>query len=157
MGKRTSTLYTPPCLVQKLKLSKPLGRGSESKFDFSHINVLFESSDFCTLHVFCVLLDSDSMYELCFKVYENDKSFDIGQANFIREGKAAAIFGAGITLHNALEAAEQLAKEGIEVAIIDPFTIKPMDANAVKKAVEMTGGKLITVEDHYAYVSQKLT
>jgi len=85
------------------------------------------------------------------QVYENEHSFDIGQANFIREGKAAAIFGAGITLHNALEAADQLKKEGIEVAVIDPFTIKPMDVNAVKKAVEMTGGKLITVEDHYAY------
>lgn len=89
-----------------------------------------------------------------FLVYENEHSFDIGQANFIREGKAAAIFGAGITLHNALEAADELKKEGIEVAVIDPFTIKPMDVDAVKKAVQMTGGKLITVEDHYAYVSQ---
>ena len=46
-----------------------------------------------------------------------------------------------------------LEKEGIKISVIDPFTVKPMDANAVKKAVELSGGKLLTVEDHYAYVS----
>ena len=43
--------------------------------------------------------------------------------------------------------------EGIKISVIDPFTVKPMDVNAVKKAVELSGGKLLTVEDHYAYVS----
>ena len=86
-------------------------------------------------------------------MYENDHKFEIGQANFIREGSDACVIGAGITLHNALEAADKLAEEGIKISVIDPFTIKPMDVNAIKKAVEMTGGKLITVEDHYAYVS----
>ena len=42
-----------------------------------------------------------------------------------------------------------LEKEGIKISVIDPFTIKPMDVNAVKKAVELSGGKLLTVEDHY--------
>lgn len=84
-------------------------------------------------------------------VHANDAQFAAGKAHFVRNGKAAAIFGSGITLHNALEAAETLAKEGIEVSVIDPFTIKPMDVNVVKKAVEETGGKLITVEDHYAF------
>jgi transketolase len=85
-------------------------------------------------------------------VYENNHEFEVGKATFLREGKSAAIIGSGITLHNALAAADILAKEGIKVSVIDPFTIKPMDVNAIKKAVEMTGGKLITVEDHYAYV-----
>lgn len=85
-------------------------------------------------------------------MYDNDHTFDIGKANFIKEGSSAAIFGSGITLHNALEAADLLAKEGIKVSVIDPFTIKPMDVDAVKKAVKLSGGKLITVEDHYAYV-----
>merc|ERR1712127_221772 len=84
-------------------------------------------------------------------VHANDAQFAAGKAHFVRNGKAAAIFGSGITLHNALEAAETLAKEGIEVSVIDPFTIKPMDVKAVKKAVDETGGKLITVEDHYAF------
>ena len=48
-----------------------------------------------------------------------------------------------------------LEKEGIKISVIDPFTVKPMDVNAVKKAVELSGGKLLTVEDHYAYVSRK--
>jgi len=86
-------------------------------------------------------------------VYENDHVFDIGKANFIREGDSVAIIGAGITLHNALAAADQLAKDGINVSVIDPFTIKPMDLDAIKKAIQLSGGKLVTVEDHYAYVS----
>lgn len=50
-----------------------------------------------------------------------------------------------------------LEKEGIKISVIDPFTVKPMDVNAVKKAVELSGGKLLTVEDHYAYVSFKIS
>merc|ERR1719209_2871788 len=67
------------------------------------------------------------------QVYKNDHSFDVGQANFIKEGSSVAVFGCGITLHNALGAAEMLEKEGIKISVIDPFTVKPMDANAVKK------------------------
>jgi len=85
------------------------------------------------------------------QVYDNAQSFEVGKAHFVKEGNAAAIFGSGITLHNALEAAQKLESEGIKVSVIDPFTIKPMDPEAVKKAVEASGGKLITVEDHYAY------
>ena len=76
----------------------------------------------------------------------------MGKANFLKEGSSVAVFGSGITLHNAVEAAAQLDKEGIKISVIDPFTIKPMDKAAVKKAVELSGGKLLTVEDHYAYV-----
>jgi len=85
------------------------------------------------------------------QVYKNEHSFDVGQANFIKEGSSVAVFGCGITLHNALGAAELLEKEGIKISVIDPFTVKPMDVNAVKKAIELSGGKLLTVEDHYAY------
>ena len=48
-------------------------------------------------------------------MHANDAQFAAGKAHFVRNGKAAAIFGSGITIHNALEAAETLAKEGIEV------------------------------------------
>jgi len=85
------------------------------------------------------------------QVYENNHNFEIGKANFIKEGNSVAVFGCGITLHNALEAAEILAKENINISVIDPFTVKPMDPAAVKKAVELSGGKLLTVEDHYAH------
>ena len=81
----------------------------------------------------------------------------MGKANFLKEGTSVAVFGSGITLHNAMEAAIILEKEGIKISVIDPFTIKPMDPAAVKKAVEVSGGKLLTVEDHYAYVTRYYT
>jgi len=84
-------------------------------------------------------------------VYANDHGFAIGKANFVKKGDSVAVFGCGITLHNALEAEKILAKDGINISVVDPFTVKPMDADAVKKAVELSGGKLLTVEDHYAY------
>ena len=57
-----------------------------------------------------------------FLVYENNHKFEIGKANFIKDGDSVAVFGCGITLHNALEAAELLAKENINISVIDPFT-----------------------------------
>jgi len=85
------------------------------------------------------------------QVYENDHTFDIGKANFIKQGDSVAVFGCGITLHNALEAAGKLAGDNINISVIDPFTVKPIDVEAVKKAVKLSGGKIITVEDHYAF------
>ena len=56
------------------------------------------------------------------QVYENEHKFEIGKANFIKEGNSVAVFGCGITLHNELESAEQLAKDNINISVIDPFT-----------------------------------
>ena len=59
------------------------------------------------------------------------------------------VIAAGITLHEAIEAAEVLAASGINIRIIDPFTIKPMDGSLILKSARQTGRKIITVEDHY--------
>lgn len=59
------------------------------------------------------------------------------------------IIGAGVTLYEALSAAEELGKSGISVRVIDPFTIKPFDAATVIKNANECGGKIVTVEDHY--------
>jgi transketolase len=59
------------------------------------------------------------------------------------------VIGAGVTLAEANKAAVQLAAEGINIRVIDPFTIKPLDAETVIAAARKTGGKIITVEDHY--------
>lgn len=59
------------------------------------------------------------------------------------------VIGAGVTLHEALAAHEQLAKEGVNIRVIDPFTIKPLDAETIVASARATGGKVITVEDHY--------
>lgn len=59
------------------------------------------------------------------------------------------IIGAGVTLYEALSAAEELGKSGVSVRVLDPFTIKPIDAATIIKNAKECGGKIITVEDHY--------
>ena len=82
-------------------------------------------------------------------VFEGDmvKPFEIGKANVLREGKDVAIFATGLMVSESLAAAEKLAKEGIDAAVINIHTIKPIDAECVTKyAVQC--GKVITVEEH---------
>lgn len=54
-----------------------------------------------------------------------------------------------MTLFECLNAADELATDGINVAVIDPFTIKPLDRDTIKKHAKRVGGRVITVEDHY--------
>lgn len=82
-------------------------------------------------------------------VFEGDmvKPFEIGKANVLREGKDVAIFATGLMVSESLAAAEKLAKEGIDAAVINIHTIKPIDADAVIKAASETGA-LVTAENH---------
>ncbi|WP_411026636.1 transketolase C-terminal domain-containing protein, partial [Salmonella sp. s54395] len=84
-------------------------------------------------------------------IYENNEKFEAGKAKVIfRHGGAkATVIGAGITLHEAIEAHDLLAKEGIHINVIDPFTLKPIDKNTIVEVAKASGGKIITVEDHY--------
>jgi transketolase len=84
-------------------------------------------------------------------LYPDGETFEVGKAKVVRQSAhdKVTIIGAGITLAEAVIAADQLAKEGIAVRIIDPFTIKPLDRETVLSAARATGGKVITVEDHY--------
>ena len=59
------------------------------------------------------------------------------------------LIGAGITVHEALKAADTLAEEGIAARVIDLYSIKPLDAETLQAAAEATGGRLVTVEDHW--------
>ncbi len=80
-------------------------------------------------------------------LYDEDAKFEIGKANTLREGGDVAILANGDTVCLALEAAEQLAAEGIEARVLDVHTIKPLDVAAVQACVDEIG-KLVTVEDH---------
>ena len=82
-------------------------------------------------------------------VFEGDmvKPFVIGKANVLREGKDVAIFATGLMVNESLMAAEALASEGIDAAVINIHTIKPIDAECVTKYAEKCG-KVITVEEH---------
>lgn len=59
------------------------------------------------------------------------------------------LIGGGVTLHEAIKAAESLAKEGIAARVIDPFTVKPLDKETIVKNIKEVGGRAVVVEDHY--------
>lgn len=84
-------------------------------------------------------------------LYGMDEVFEVGKAKVVRasEDDVCTVVGAGVTLAAALEAADVLAAEGLGVRVLDPFTIKPIDASTLAEAVAATGGKVVTVEDHY--------
>ena len=62
----------------------------------------------------------------------------------------AAVIGAGVTLFEALKAYDQLKAQGIEIRVIDAYSLQPVDAKTMTEAGRATGGVIITVEDHYA-------
>ncbi|KAL7859967.1 hypothetical protein SRHO_G00151140 [Serrasalmus rhombeus] len=84
-------------------------------------------------------------------IYESGEKFEVGKAKVVRQSDKdqVTVIGAGVTLHEALSAHEQLAKEGVNIRVIDPFTIKPLDAATIVASARATGGRVITVEDHY--------
>ena len=76
-----------------------------------------------------------------------DSTFELGKASLIREGSDLTFLASGETVAPALEAAELLAKEGIQCRVFSVHTIKPLDEEAVLKAAVETGA-IITVEEH---------
>lgn len=73
--------------------------------------------------------------------------FEIGKAEIFREGKDVVIVACGQLVFTALKAAEELAKEGIEAAVINNHTIKPMDETTILRLAEQTGA-VVTAEEH---------
>jgi len=84
-------------------------------------------------------------------LYRNDEAFWIGGSKILRSSSKdqATVVAAGITLHEALKAYEELKKEDIFIRVIDIYSVKPVDVATLRQAAEETG-VLITVEDHYA-------
>jgi len=84
-------------------------------------------------------------------IYPNGEEFPIGGSKVLRrsENDAFTIIGAGITLHEAISAYEDLKKEGITVGVIDLYSVKPLDETSLLEAARSTKA-IITVEDHYA-------
>ncbi|HLY86425.1 MAG TPA: transketolase [Gaiellaceae bacterium] len=78
-------------------------------------------------------------------IYGPDEEFEIGGSRTVREGDDVAIVGAGITVHEALKAADALAGEGIEARVIDLYSIKPLDAETLRSLT----CPIVTVEDHW--------
>jgi transketolase len=82
-------------------------------------------------------------------IYDSEEDFPIGGAKVVREGDDVTLIGAGITLHEALKAAETLAAEGTEARVIDLYSVKPVDGDTLRDAVEATQGRIVVVEDHW--------
>jgi transketolase len=76
-----------------------------------------------------------------------DSEFELGRAALIREGTDLSFLACGETVAPAYEAAELLAKDGIQCRVLSLHTIKPLDVAAVRKSATETGG-VITVEEH---------
>jgi transketolase len=79
-------------------------------------------------------------------LYGPDEEFEIGGSRTVRQGDDVAIVGAGITVHEALKAADTLAQEGIEARVIDLYSIKPLDAETLRSLT----CPIVTAEDHWA-------
>ncbi|MDQ6804096.1 MAG: transketolase, partial [Actinomycetota bacterium] len=80
-------------------------------------------------------------------IYEPDEDFFIGGSRVVREGADVTLAGTGLTVHEALVAAERLAVEGIQARVIDVYSIKPLDVETLVLAAEETGA-IVTAEDH---------
>lgn len=81
------------------------------------------------------------------RVYDETARLTVGTANRLRNGTDLAIFACGIEVSEALDAAELLAKEGIQAQVIDVFTIKPLDVETIVRAARETGA-VVTAENH---------
>ena len=84
-------------------------------------------------------------------LYPNDEEFKIGGSKVLRssDNDAVTVVTAGVTIHEALKAYKILKEEGINIRIIDAYSVKPIDAETLKKAAAETNNTIICVEDHY--------
>ena len=84
-------------------------------------------------------------------LYANDEQFPIGGSKILRRSgeDKVTVIGAGITVHEALKAADALASEGIRIRVIDAYSVKPVDQATLLASAKETGANLIVVEDHY--------
>jgi transketolase len=84
-------------------------------------------------------------------LYEPDEAFEIGGSRVLRSSDEdeVALVGAGITVHEALAAADLLAEDGVSARVIDLYSIKPLDRETLLAAAEATDGRIVIVEDHW--------
>lgn len=80
-------------------------------------------------------------------LYADDADFELGKGNLLKRGTDATLIACGIMVAKALEAAEQLNAEGINVAVVDMHTIKPIDKELIISQAQATGA-ILTIEEH---------
>jgi len=84
-------------------------------------------------------------------IYGNDETFPIGGLKVLRrtDTDVATVIGAGVTVFEALKAHDALKAQGRNIRVIDLYSLQPVDAETLTQCARETGGRLITVEDHY--------
>jgi transketolase len=84
-------------------------------------------------------------------LYSAGEEFPIGGSKVLKSsaGDAATVIAAGITVFEALKAADEMAKLGTPVRVIDAYSVKPLDEEGIRRAVRETGGRGVVVEDHF--------
>ena len=96
-----------------------------------------------------LFMESEQMYGLKGEVTEEDDfTIPIGKAKVKREGSDVTVVAHGKMYHVATEAAKQLEKDGVEVEIIDPRTVKPLDMETIVKSIKKTNRCVIVDEAH---------
>lgn len=84
-------------------------------------------------------------------LYSHDEVFVVGGSKVLRQSAQdkVCVIAAGITVHEALKAHQILVREGIDIAIIDLYSIKPLDISTILRVAAVAGNRILTVEDHY--------
>jgi len=93
-----------------------------------------------------IFLEHKAMYSLKGQVPDEEYVVPLGQADVKRTGRDATVVAAGYMVHFALEAADQLAAEGIEIEVIDPRTLKPLDEETIYGSVRKTNRAVVVQE-----------
>ncbi len=93
-----------------------------------------------------IFVENKILYKTSSHVPEELYEIPLSQSHVVREGDALTIVAYSVMVQRALEAAEQLADEGIEVEIVDPRTLNPLDAEPIIDSVKKTGKALLVHE-----------
>ncbi|MHB9093784.1 MAG: transketolase family protein [Eubacteriales bacterium] len=103
-----------------------------------------------------LLLKSAEMYGVFYirllrrsavKIYADMSTFEIGKAVYLKDGSDVTVVATGIMVDEALNAAEKLAEEGVSARVVNIFTLKPLDREAIMKCARETGA-IVTAENH---------
>ena len=119
--------------------------------------ILYPSDAVSTVLLTAVMADTDGIVYLRTTrgaypvIYGPDEDFTVGGSKTLRStpDDQVALIGAGVTLHECLAAADQLASSGISARVIDLYSIKPLDRDTLIEACRVTGSRLVVAEDHY--------
>lgn len=83
-------------------------------------------------------------------LYPAGTKFEMGKGAIVREGTDVTVIACGLLVHKAIEAAEELEKQGVSVRVVDMYSIKPIDEELIVRCAKETGA-IVTAEEHNIY------